>query len=354
MNNPEWTEEMLKGLEFENKGELEKAYEIYKAAADEGNRAAMHAIGNLYFYKKYKGIEVPQMFMMPWTKKNYTPDYKSAFAWYLKAAEKGYIDAMSNVGVMLYTATGCEKNEQEAHRWLIKAANAGSAYALKALKDMFGEDFSPAVSDEEYDSMLDAFCRQVENGETSDLWGRLINGTDAQLSRLGYRLAVGRYNISDKYAEIPFPQLSRGRPCAPVVYFRCGWACCIIVNLEAFPEKNPRLAFSSDINQDILPVFRIKTSGGIKYSADDFDWLKGERNAWLLTAGKDIVSDEIDMSGKYVVQYAVSTQIFQQVLDDLQFTEDEAVFIEDGEKEYSVEIAHVTDGDVKILARYTI
>ncbi len=346
---------MMKGLEFENKGELDKAYEIYKAVADGGNAAAMHAIGNLYFYKMYKGTAVPNTFAMPWSEKKYMPDYTSAFSWFLKAAENGSSDAMNNVGVMLYSGTGCEKNSEEAHRWLIKAANSGNAYSIKALKDMFGEDYSPTLSDEEYDNMLETFCRQVESDGSSDLWGRLILGTDAQLSRLGYRIAVGRYNVSEKYADIPFPQLSRGRPCAPILHFRRGWACFIIVNLEAFPEENPQIAFSSDISQTITPVFRIRKSGSTTYLADDLFWLKGERKATLLTAGKDTIPDEeIDLSGKYVIPYCVETSLFKQVLEDLQFTENEAVFIENGEKEYEVEISHVTDGKVKIIDRYTI
>ena len=135
----------------------------------------------------------------------------------------------------------------------------------------------------------------------------------------------------------------------PISHFRCGWGTAVIVNLRAFPDRTPILSFASGIRQEICPVWGIKKlPGSVQYDASEFCWLEGRRKAWLLQVEPGLRGDEHPEPLKYCDIDVPA------LLEMLRPTEDEAVFVESGEKEFSVEIGHVIDGDVRVLLRYTI
>lgn len=89
----------------------QKAFELMKAAADQGHADAMGGIG--YFYSA--GIAVPN-------------DPKLALEWFRKGAEKGSAKAQLNLGNLLLkgqgdTAADPETRRKEALQWIQKAAD---------------------------------------------------------------------------------------------------------------------------------------------------------------------------------------------------------------------------------------
>lgn len=344
---------LRRGLEFEREDRLDQAFVCYKQAAATGNSEAMFAIGNLYFYKKYRGIKNPLAgLMMPWDDVPVQPDVRSAFDWFLRAAKAGNVNAMSNVGVMLCNGIGCAKDPKQARGWLEKAARSGNRYAAKALRDFFETPVTDALPDEEYDRRLDGFCAAVSVSDSPEARGtfeRLMSGTEEQLSRLGLRLAEGRYGRGGAFWEYEYPNLSKDRSCAPVVSFRCGWASAVLVNLRAFPEGELALTFASDIGQDLIPVWGIRESGELaEYDASDFGWLNHRRRARVLRPAPGYRNDKASEELKYC---AVD---IPGLLEHLKLTEHEALLIENGGKEYSVEIGHLAGDELRILLRYTI
>ena len=339
--------QLKKGLALENAGKLDEAFSAYKKAADAGSAVGMFAIGNLYLYKNYQALELPSL--MPWGQDKLIPNMKEAYAWFLKAAEAGFPDAMSNVGVMLYSGRGCPKDEAEARRWLEKAAAAGVAQAQKALHDLFGADSGEHMPDEKYDGLLEGFCSLIEEKEEArPVYEALMNGTEEQLSRLGWRLAEGRYRLGGDYFKYPFPNLRKNVSCAPVSAFRCGWASAVVVNLRALP-RDGAITFAQP--DQVVPIWGIQETGGqVQYEGSEFGWMSERRRARVLRPApgfRDLKAGEKDPLKYCGVDVP-------KLLDHLKLTEHEALFIETGEKEYSVEIGCLTGGDVKVLLRYTV
>lgn len=69
-------------------------------------------------------------------------DFHKGFQWYIKAAEKGHVDAQYNLGVMysgqdIMLATLIRPNYDEALKWLSKAAEQGHADAQTQLGEMY-------------------------------------------------------------------------------------------------------------------------------------------------------------------------------------------------------------------------
>ena len=67
-------------------------------------------------------------------------DYKKAFFWYQKAAEKGSSHAQSSLGHMYFMGTGVEMNLTLARKWFAKAASAGNEMAKKTLEEIKNVD----------------------------------------------------------------------------------------------------------------------------------------------------------------------------------------------------------------------
>lgn len=107
------------------KKDVRKAFELMKAAADQGHADAMGGVG--YFYSN--GIAVKK-------------DEKEAVVWFRKGAEKGSPKAMLNLGKMLLAGKGVdgvdsEERTKEGLEWLRKAADTGLPEAQVAYGSLF-------------------------------------------------------------------------------------------------------------------------------------------------------------------------------------------------------------------------
>ena len=343
------------GLQLEQDDLLEAAYSRYKRAADAGNGDAMFAVGNLYLHKNFRGLNNPFAgVMMPWNDIPTSPDMRSAYLWFLKAAKDGNVNAESNVGVMLCSGVGCKKDIGQGRAWLKKAAGAGSSYAAKALHDFFDVPIADVMPDEDYDRIIGEFCAAVNDPDvlkTHSLYEKLMCGTDMQLSRFGLRLAEERYVSGGEFWKYGYPNLNKERSCAPVVSFRCGWASAVIVNLRAFPNENVAVTFASDIGDNTVPACGIRKSNDrLEYDASEFGWLNKRRHACVLRSSPGYINNNVEEELKYC---GVNVK---ELLESLKLSEHEALFFETGEKEYSAEIGYLADGagDLRVLLRYTI
>jgi uncharacterized protein len=96
------------------------AFGWYLKSAEAGNAEAQYQLGKLY--EKGQGVS--------------SQDYLKAFDWYLVAAEKGNSKAQYALGVLYKQGWGVEKNEKNARQWLQRAAEQGSLLAWGALQKM--------------------------------------------------------------------------------------------------------------------------------------------------------------------------------------------------------------------------
>ena len=83
--------------------------------ADKGNRDAQEVLGAMYYF----GIFVSK-------------NYKSAFEWFLKAAENGSPYCQEKIADMYYTNEFVKRNYKQALEWYKKAASQGDLYARLA------------------------------------------------------------------------------------------------------------------------------------------------------------------------------------------------------------------------------
>ena len=97
-----------------------EALSSWKKAAEKGNMAAMRDIGNLYY--DGNGVE-----------KNET----EAVNWYKKAADKGNDSAMNLLGISYYYGDGVIKNNIEALYWYKKSAERGNHLAMNSVGKMY-------------------------------------------------------------------------------------------------------------------------------------------------------------------------------------------------------------------------
>ncbi len=73
-------------------------------------------------------------------------DYAKAMEWYRKAADQGYADAQSNVGVLYENGMGVAKDIEQARAWYQKAADQGNAGAKGALERLVGGNSTSAAT----------------------------------------------------------------------------------------------------------------------------------------------------------------------------------------------------------------
>lgn len=83
-----------------------------QAAAESGERAAMHNLGLYYF----RGEGGPQ-------------DLAQAAAWFRRAAEAGVVDSQYNLGLLYQSGSGVERDDAEAYEWFSIAAAGGDGQA---------------------------------------------------------------------------------------------------------------------------------------------------------------------------------------------------------------------------------
>jgi TPR repeat protein len=87
------------------------ARDLYRQAAEQGNRDAQYSLGVLY-EEGAPGDGVPQ-------------DYEEAVKWYRKAAEQGDMFSRHLLAKMYYDGRGAPKDVVEAARWFLLAAEQG-------------------------------------------------------------------------------------------------------------------------------------------------------------------------------------------------------------------------------------
>ena len=146
---------------------------------------------------------------------------------------------------------------------------------------------------------------------------------------------------------IPTVVSPSGIPNLPAAPKRGNYATFVRFNFDAFTDERPLILFSSDIAPDrlITCLHRAEIVGTAKYRSPAFGWLQEEKSALLLRLDRALPA---------------SAEELKQVVSDFSLLEEEyepdniAFFTENGEKEYSVEIACLNGLDVDILFRYTI
>lgn len=124
-------------------GDLDRAVQLYRSAADRGDLRAMWSLAVLY----EAGSGVPQ-------------DPAAAIALYERAAEGGSLDAMINLAVALFTGDKMAADPDRAIELLRRAAEGGSAQALFNL-GVLAQD---GVIDTP-DKALEYFIRAARDGE---------------------------------------------------------------------------------------------------------------------------------------------------------------------------------------------
>ena len=93
----------------------QKAFELYKQAANLGNVDAMFCTG-VYYYFGGMTLVTPQ-------------DLPQAFAWFKKAAENGHVNAMLWTGELYRDGEGVVQNIREAIQWFEKSSEGGNSWA---------------------------------------------------------------------------------------------------------------------------------------------------------------------------------------------------------------------------------
>jgi len=115
------TDQFDEGTAAYQAGNYQKALELFKPFAEQGDAKAQYNLGIMYGY----GRGVPQ-------------NNKEAVKWYRKAAEQGYVLAQYNLGIMYGYGRGVPQNNKEAVKWYRKAAEQGLAIAQYNLGIMYG------------------------------------------------------------------------------------------------------------------------------------------------------------------------------------------------------------------------
>ncbi|HZS98325.1 MAG TPA: AMIN domain-containing protein [Terriglobales bacterium] len=95
------------------KNDEEEAFRLLKLAAEKGYVPAEESLG--IYYSMGVGMD--------------NPDLQAALKWYTAAAQKGSLDAATNIGSMYASGDGVTKDMTTAIRWFRQAADAGGGAA---------------------------------------------------------------------------------------------------------------------------------------------------------------------------------------------------------------------------------
>ncbi len=103
-------------------GNYQKAFELLKPLAEQGNAAAQYNLA--FMYERGKWVY---------------QDYTTAAKWYRKAADQGHANAQFFLGMMYQDGIGISQNHANAETWFRKAAQQGMAEAQFNLGYMYSE-----------------------------------------------------------------------------------------------------------------------------------------------------------------------------------------------------------------------
>ena len=129
---------------------LDKAFKLYKAAAEKGLVNAIKKIADCY----YNGYMVTQ-------------DYDEAAKWYKKGAEKNHAESQNMLGICYAWGRGVEQDRVKCFLWCLKAAEQGLAAAQYNVGDDFYTGY--AVYNDEanvtnYDEAYKWFVKAANQG----------------------------------------------------------------------------------------------------------------------------------------------------------------------------------------------
>lgn len=349
-----------KGLALEKEGKLEEAYKEYEKGAHLNDPKAMVAIARLYIIGKFRPVTKSNLGdvllgggpIFPWSVQNWEePDYESGIEWLKKAADLNDPKALSVLGNMLSSGVGVKADIEKGLEYLYKAAKKGDISAKNDIC-LYRPD-GKSLSDEEYEKCLSEFVNAADSGDTGafPLYATLKSGTDKQQARFGYEIMAARNAGRGWDERFKASYLPSGIPLFPAAAKRGAWQTFVRFDLNAFKEKYPLILVSSDILDVERPEYllesfhRAEVVGTAEYVSPEFGWLREKKKALVIRLGG---SDTLD------------GQALERVKRDFYLIPDEyepdnvAFFVETGEKEYSFEIAGITDNKVDVLWRYTI
>jgi PQQ-dependent catabolism-associated CXXCW motif protein len=164
------------GLAARKQGQFDRAFQLFKQAAESGSPAGMNALGEAY--RAGQGTAKDPVLAMSWFRRaadlgnaaamnNYgfaldygvdgTPgDQAEALKWYRRAADLGDPPGLNNLGYAYMNGRAIEKNPQEALRLYRKSADLGNGVAAYNI----GEAYESARGVSKDDSMAFTWYRK--------------------------------------------------------------------------------------------------------------------------------------------------------------------------------------------------
>ena len=335
-----------KAVKFEEADNLAEAYQCYIKAAEVGMPDAMFKLYDLFVNKGFHAKEVNNMLelalsgkpVMPWNVSSHTsPDVKSGLYWLSKAAESGHVEACFVFGAHL-----CDIGQMDKGMNFLRKAAAGENEKARQLISYLSRH--DAASDEEYSKYLGKLI--TANGEIDiEIAGILKDGSPEQLAKYGYTLMTHYNNgvIDGRILNTLIPKLD-GIPYFPVAPKRGLWETFVRINKDALPDGT-LLTFTSDIHVEPMSLHGLRVVGKAVYKSPSFGWLNDEKKAIVLQVDSASVLGENELAD-------VARRF--RLRQDEYIPSNVAFFCENGEKEYSVEIAEIKNGSVNVMYRYTI
>lgn len=335
-----------KAVEFEESDNLEDAYQCYLKAAEAGMPEAMFKLYDLFVNKGFHAKEENNMLeqalsgkpVMPWDVFSHaSPDVKSGLYWLSRAAGLGHAEACCSYGYGL-----CESGDTDnGLHFLKQSADKGNKAACRLVSYFTKHD---SISDEQYDEELERLFN-ADGKLDIEVAGILKDGNPKQLAKYGHTLMT-RFNngtIDGNLMNFLMPK-SDGIPYFPVAPKRGRWETFVRVNKDALPDGT-LLTFTSDIHVEPKSLQGLRVVGEAVYKSPSFGWLREEKTAAVLQVDSFVCLDEqkvADVARRYMLR------------SDEYLPSNVAFFEENGEKEYSVEIAEFNNGSVNVMYRYTI
>ena len=192
-----------KADKFKAEGNVEKAVLYYTKAAEKGDARAQFVLS--LCYNEGYGVSPDAERSMHWlslsVKQEYAlaqnflgvvytyhkenADYKKALDYYKKAALQGYSEAQYNVGWCYFNGYGVEADQEEAMRWIRKAAEQEYALALDAMWQ--GYYFGAKGLPRDYKQAADCDGKSDSQGraDATTLSGNVISRRQGSRSRYG-------------------------------------------------------------------------------------------------------------------------------------------------------------------------
>lgn len=348
---------LKEGCKAQEQKNLEVAYALYEQAASLGNADAMLAIGRLYMQHGFRPIKKNNLMsllaqgmpIMPWSlEEKLIPDTLTALSWYRKAADKGHVQGLRFAGVMLCEGEYCPQDIDQGLQYLDKAAAKGDTPS-RLMRFLHSKPVRKNIPDAQYDRWLTAFQKAADKTAVNmyELYSWLKSGSDAQLARMGYMLVTAKNIGKEGYRQFKYLYAQSGLPLIPACFKRANWQSFVRIDLNALAKKDALIALSIDFGAEHvqLQCHRLQKCGTAVYRSPSFGWLQEEKGAVLLRIAPDAILTD-DCLNAAIQQFMLIPEEYEP--------DNAAFFIENGEKEYSVEIAAITGKQVDILLRYTI